>query len=739
MKTKLTRENIISRLYTVCEKYFFPLLLGAVVMYQLFYTYTYGSERVLTFAFAAYEAVLFFVFEKLKKKKILRGLIYLLIGGLHWFAAMRLIYMGYSSGVTFNDWFYMPVSEVGENRAYLGFLFFGLGFFIVSVLYYFTVYRYRIFGVMLVTVFPFAIRGKRSDPLSTFAITLMMTVFLAMMVHQSLVSDETRETGKSKLRINRSYVLGVALFVTFAGAASMFVPKPDYKSELENGTGIFQYTFNTNRSTYDDLSEESSPRFGSDSTGEILFRARSSEDEEVIFIRRQSFDRFDYDKDRWVNDEKYEAYFGTEEMEEDNEVNSPKFVYDLMKKLAQTGRYEGFGLTSKLFEDSSAYSEESWLTLYSTTYSPRYLPAPLMIRSEQAEYVRKTLHGETYQQDYYYGTLGTNYGSWLEGENEHSYLRQLPFDTQSYRALLFSALNNGDITVAQYKNYLKIQDIYTDALGSSDEIKELAESIVKDKQSEYDKAYALMDYFEKEGYIYDNEYEPEDESIDYFLFNSKTGNCTSYATSMALMARLVGLPARYVEGFVAYERGDDGQYIVRDSHAHAFVEVYISGAGWVTFDPTVPGYRSTSGSNNNNDNNRDLGLIIEYLSRVVLFLGVLFVMIFIVLFDRIAERVFRISLMLRKSRKSKLTALYMRLMKLMRMKSKKDNRGYTSGEICEQAAGFGADIRQLTELFNECVFSQREVEQNEYEASYTVYKEAVKTLRKKPERRRRRA
>ena len=62
-----------------------------------------------------------------------------------------------------------------------------------------------------------------------------------------------------------------------------------------------------------------------------------------------------------------------------------------------------------------------------------------------------------------------------------------------------------------------------------------------------------MVFFEQNGYVYDNEYEPDDESIAYFLFTSKRGNCTNYATSMTLMARMLGLPARYVEGFAAYE------------------------------------------------------------------------------------------------------------------------------------------------------------------------------------------
>ena len=85
----------------------------------------------------------------------------------------------------------------------------------------------------------------------------------------------------------------------------------------------------------------------------------------------------------------------------------------------------------------------------------------------------------------------------------------------------------------------------------------LAKSITENCKNDYEKAQALVDYFEQNGYVYDNEYEPDDESIAYFLFTSKRGNCTNYATSMTLMARMLGLPARYVEGFAAYEKNEE--------------------------------------------------------------------------------------------------------------------------------------------------------------------------------------
>jgi len=77
--------------------------------------------------------------------------------------------------------------------------------------------------------------------------------------------------------------------------------------------------------------------------------------------------------------------------------------------------------------------------------------------------------------------------------------------------------------------------------------------------------------------------------VDYFLFDGKEGYCTYFATAMCIMTRAIGIPARYVEGFVLPKEPDKyGFYHVTNQNAHAWVEVYFEGVGWVTFEPTAP-------------------------------------------------------------------------------------------------------------------------------------------------------
>jgi len=77
--------------------------------------------------------------------------------------------------------------------------------------------------------------------------------------------------------------------------------------------------------------------------------------------------------------------------------------------------------------------------------------------------------------------------------------------------------------------------------------------------------------------------------VDYFLFDSRVGYCTYFASAFVTMARSLGIPARYVEGFLVNGTPDEDGFIhVLNSMGHAWAEVYLEGYGWLRFDPTPP-------------------------------------------------------------------------------------------------------------------------------------------------------
>ncbi len=79
-----------------------------------------------------------------------------------------------------------------------------------------------------------------------------------------------------------------------------------------------------------------------------------------------------------------------------------------------------------------------------------------------------------------------------------------------------------------------------------------------------------------------------DNPADEFLFETRRGFCEHYASSFALLMRLAGIPSRVVVGYLGGEANPIGDYmIVRQSDAHAWVEVWIEGQGWIRVDPTA--------------------------------------------------------------------------------------------------------------------------------------------------------
>lgn len=115
----------------------------------------------------------------------------------------------------------------------------------------------------------------------------------------------------------------------------------------------------------------------------------------------------------------------------------------------------------------------------------------------------------------------------------------------------------------------------------------LAERLTGAYPNDYEKAAAIESYL-KENYTYTLKpgNVPEDKNlVEYFLFESKQGYCVYFASSMVMLCRSVGIPARYVKGYRADGIHNGGQVSVKDSNAHAWVEVLIPNLGWVTFDP----------------------------------------------------------------------------------------------------------------------------------------------------------
>jgi len=142
----------------------------------------------------------------------------------------------------------------------------------------------------------------------------------------------------------------------------------------------------------------------------------------------------------------------------------------------------------------------------------------------------------------------------------------------------------------------KAPTIYPDAIRETylqlppldPRIKKLADTITAKSRNEYDKAASIETYLKtKYSYTLDLTGPQTNDPLPQFLFVRRAGHCEYFAAAMTVMVRAEGIPARYVTGFLPGEYNDlGGDYIVRESDAHTWVEVFFPNYGWLTFDPT---------------------------------------------------------------------------------------------------------------------------------------------------------
>jgi len=136
----------------------------------------------------------------------------------------------------------------------------------------------------------------------------------------------------------------------------------------------------------------------------------------------------------------------------------------------------------------------------------------------------------------------------------------------------------------------EVRRLYLQLPELSANITQLAQTLVQNQTNPYDIAVAVNTYLQQ-NYTYSLNVARSTavSPLDDFLFINKAGHCEYYATAMAMLLRLLDIPARVVNGFAQGRWNEYGQFFtVRQSDAHAWVEVYFPSHGWITFDPTPP-------------------------------------------------------------------------------------------------------------------------------------------------------
>ena len=119
--------------------------------------------------------------------------------------------------------------------------------------------------------------------------------------------------------------------------------------------------------------------------------------------------------------------------------------------------------------------------------------------------------------------------------------------------------------------------------------RQLAQTLRAEQPNDMDFVGAVLKMFAEQPYYYTlTPPKLSDNSVDQFLFETKRGFCGHYASAFAVLMRAAGIPARVVTGYQGgtFNRFSD-YWILRQSNAHAWNEIWIDGRGWVRVDPTA--------------------------------------------------------------------------------------------------------------------------------------------------------
>jgi hypothetical protein len=170
---------------------------------------------------------------------------------------------------------------------------------------------------------------------------------------------------------------------------------------------------------------------------------------------------------------------------------------------------------------------------------------------------------------------------------------------ETFQQLRFNELRKANSYVGIDKKFL---DYYTYMPQNEDyrRITELAKRVTKDAKTTVDKMIAIRDYFTSKDEFGQPLFRysdnpgipglPSASKLNYFLFENRKGYCAYFAGATLFMLRSLGIPSRIAAGFLTVDRSskNPGWYWFYADQAHAWVQLYFPGYGWIDFDTTVP-------------------------------------------------------------------------------------------------------------------------------------------------------
>ncbi len=636
--------SMASKVKSMVRNLWVPFLLALVSSVNVFYAFKVPIFSYWTLLQIIVAIGIFALCDYVKKHRFIGGMIVTILIVAILYIYMRIVF-AVDWGRTYMYWFMSGGDSIETTFVYLLSLLMVFTVFFSMVIYYFTQVLYRTSFLMLVSLIPFVVHVKLIHKIEVaFAVIAVALNILAFLFHHRIRKDKNKRIV--------GYIPGaisLGLYTLIFLLIGLSVPK-DKNTRYYY---VFENLFlGGNVSTllpeeYSAMSEHSGNADNFEKLNDRkLYEIDAVNTGKVLYLTRQIFDYYDFNKDYWYS---FEAQKAPDRTPSDwqKEKKSLCLTYLALGIHAAEELSPGFREKYGLAEIPQYFNQEENTIYITTTNFPSvaYITPPgtysLSLTgsdenmdylntgvSESGIYQRKESFLDAnlaYQVTYY--ELNEATASWASfGGCNHSLEESIAMLSELVEILSQSTHTKYTEVASAYLQdaldaYNYRQSCHSNNASIPSQVQELAYEITKDCSTDWEKALALQTYFEENGFVYDLSYKAPDDSVEYFLFEGKTGTCSDYASAYVLMARSAGLTCRYAEGFVPNaEYG--GEYVVRTDCGHAYPEVYIPNVGYVVMEATKPAIYRVSESNERGGSGLTSYLMIVGYRTILIFAGV---------------------------------------------------------------------------------------------------------------------
>lgn len=503
--------------------------------------------------------------------------------------------LGSGNEASYMMWLFKAESELSYEIYYEIGTIILLSYIFGAMYYYFTVKIIRMPILMLLSFVTLILyfRGPYAQD-NIFVYLYIIFYFLLYMKKSDFIEEYLRD----KIRIKNSLKLVIPIIVIMTIIARI-LPNTNVFPNIEPLNGLKDYLqdYRTQYSLQDGMIEDNTSKSITESMpGNQDYVLYSYKGEYIPYLVNHVFDYFDTSNNTWVESERNSdknSFIATSGVEKQTLIEQLLISLKRYDNIPQEVR-EGLQLNNSdnkkvMSIKSESYSLKNMLHPENVTMAYLDDNEEAMLRVNENNRLFKGINEKFLPSEYV--TIGYIEDA-PEGNSAEDYFMKY-FTRDRYEDLISSIASEDEGYAQQLTE--SMEEVYSDytslSKDTSQDIYNLAAKITQSKESIYDKASAIVDYFNSGKYTYSLSIDNTSarDYLSYFLFDSKKGYCVQYATAMTIMCRTLNIPARYVEGYAVSleeDRVTDDYYNVNAERAHAFVEVYIPGYGWKIFDPT---------------------------------------------------------------------------------------------------------------------------------------------------------